>query len=244
MICPCAFLSTKRRPDGRPRRARAPRRNPSPKMRGGKIRHHRFSCRNHSKCRNPSHVCTPRRNPSPPLRPVMAAFAHLPTDQHPIWSDLRVLKVFCNHVFITCLAQTPALSQICLLPAKDACRNIITICTPTQRNWGFDKYSYIEQELLFFLGVASLQSMKFQRPWKMCKACTKFFLWGPSAPFSKRPVCSGLTESTSTSFCLFYKIQHKEATITVWTVLAVSAVMTVLVMTVTPLELNPSFPTS
>ena len=32
--------------------------------------------------------------------------------------------------------------------------------------------------------------MNLQEPWKMCKACPNlFFLWGPSAPFSKRPVC-------------------------------------------------------
>ena len=124
-------------PDGRPRHARAPRRNPSPKMRGGKIRHHGFSRRKNNKCRNPSHACKPRRNPSPPLRPVTAAFAHLLTDQHPIWSVLKVIYVSCNYGFITCLAQTLVLPEICLLPAQDACRNIITICTPTQKNWGF-----------------------------------------------------------------------------------------------------------
>ena len=60
-------------------------------MRGGKIRHNGFSRRKNNKCRNPSHACTPRRNPSPPLRPVTAAFARLLTDQHPIWSVLRVI---------------------------------------------------------------------------------------------------------------------------------------------------------
>ena len=128
-------------PDGRPRHARAPRRNPSPKMRGGKIRHHGFSRRKNNKCRNPSHACTPRRNPSPPLRPVTAAFAHLLTDQHPIWSVLRVIYVSCNYGFITCLAQTLVLPEICLLPAQDACRNTITICTPTQRNRGFSFFA-------------------------------------------------------------------------------------------------------
>ena len=128
-------------PDRRPRHARAPRRNPSPKMRGGKIRHHGFSRRKTNKCRNPSHACTPRRNPSPPLRPVTAAFAHLLTDQHPIWSVLKVIYVSCNYGFITCLSQTLVLPEICLLPAHDACRNIITICTPTQKNWGFSFFA-------------------------------------------------------------------------------------------------------
>ena len=75
----CGFVNH-RCPDGRPRHAHAPRRNPSPKVRGGKIRHHGFSRRKNNKCRNPSHACTPRRNPSPPLRPVTAAFAHLLTE--------------------------------------------------------------------------------------------------------------------------------------------------------------------
>ena len=62
-----------------------------------------------------------------------------------------------------------------------------------------DKCSCTAQELLFFLGIAGLQrqdcpsdgqSMNHQEPWKICKACPNlFFLWGPSAPFSKRPVC-------------------------------------------------------
>ena len=62
-----------------------------------------------------------------------------------------------------------------------------------------DKHSYIEREFLFFLGIVNLQRkdcpfdgqpMKLQEPWKMCKACPNlFFLWGPSAPSSKRPVC-------------------------------------------------------
>ena len=73
---------------------------------------------------------------SPPLRPVTAAFAHLLTDQHPIWSVLRVIYVSCNYGFITCLAQTLVLPEICLLQAQDACRNIITICTPMQTNRG------------------------------------------------------------------------------------------------------------
>ena len=49
-------------------------------------------------------------------------------------------------------------------------------------------------------------------------------------------------ESTLPSFCLFYKIQHNEATVAVLTVLAVSVVMAVSVMTATPFELNPPFP--
>ena len=47
------------------------------------------------------------------------------------WSDLRFLRVSFRYVFIICLARTPALSDF-LLPAKDACRNIITSCRPTQ----------------------------------------------------------------------------------------------------------------
>ena len=40
------------------------------------------------------------------------------------------------------------------------------------------------------------------------------------------------------SFCLSYKIQHNEATVTVLAVVAVTAVS---VMTATPLKLNPLF---
>ena len=49
-------------------------------------------------------------------------------------------------------------------------------------------------------------------------------------------------ESTIHSFCLSYEIACNEATVAVLTVLAVSAVMAVLVMTATPLKLNPPFP--
>ena len=101
-----------RRPDGRLRHARTPRRNPSPKTKGGKIRHRGFSRRKNNKCRNPSHACTPRKNPSPPLRPVTSACAHVPTDQRPIWSDLRFLKVSFRYVFIICLTPTSALPEI------------------------------------------------------------------------------------------------------------------------------------
>ena len=185
------------------------------KNEGRKIRHHGFTRRKNNKCRNPSHACTPRRNPSPPLRPVTAAFAHLLTDQHPIWSVLKVIYVSCNYGFITCLAQTLVLLEICLLPAQDACRNI-TICTLTQKNRGFSFFAttfVVRQmqlhraELLFFRGIASLQRqdcpsdgqpMNLQEPWKMCKACPNlFFLWGPSAPFSKRPVCGDPTLDTA-----------------------------------------------
>ena len=48
-------------------------------------------------------------------------------------------------------------------------------------------------------------------------------------------------ESTLPSFCWSYKIQDKEATVTV---LAVSAVVAVSVMTAPPLKLNPPFPCS
>ena len=51
-------------------------------------------------------------------------------------------------------------------------------------------------------------------------------------------------ESTLPFFCLSYKMQYKEATVTVLMVLAVSAVMAVSVMTATPLKLNPPFPTA
>ena len=46
-------------------------------------------------------------------------------------------------------------------------------------------------------------------------------------------------EKTLPSFCWSYKIQDKEATVTVLTVLAVVAVS---VVTATPLKLNPPFP--
>ena len=88
-----------RRPDGRLRHARAPRRNPSPKTRGGEIRHRGFSRRKNNKCRNPSHARTPRRNPSPPLWPVTSACAGVPTDQHPIWSDLSSLRISSGTFF-------------------------------------------------------------------------------------------------------------------------------------------------
>ena len=98
--------------------------------------------------------------------PSRRAFAHVPTDQRPIWSDLNVFRVSCRYVFIPCLAQTPALPEIFLLPAKDVCRNIITICTPTQQTGESayflqlllsEKHNCIEREFLFFLGNASLQ---------------------------------------------------------------------------------------
>ena len=46
-------------------------------------------------------------------------------------------------------------------------------------------------------------------------------------------------ESTLPSFCFSYKIQYREAAVTVSTVLAVSAVVAVSVVTATPLKLNP-----
>ena len=49
-------------------------------------------------------------------------------------------------------------------------------------------------------------------------------------------------ESPLPSFCWSYKIQDKEATVTVLTVLAVLAVMAVSVVTATLLKLNPPFP--
>ena len=48
-------------------------------------------------------------------------------------------------------------------------------------------------------------------------------------------------ESTLPSFACPTKIQHQETTVTV---LAVSAVVAVLVVTATPLKLNPPFPSS
>ena len=48
-------------------------------------------------------------------------------------------------------------------------------------------------------------------------------------------------ESTLPSVCLFYKIQHNDATVAVLTVLAVSAVMAVSVMTAPPLNSTPLF---
>ena len=48
-------------------------------------------------------------------------------------------------------------------------------------------------------------------------------------------------EGTLPSFCWSYKIQDKEATVTVLTVLAVVTVMAVLVMTATPLNPTPLF---
>ena len=48
-------------------------------------------------------------------------------------------------------------------------------------------------------------------------------------------------ESTLSSFCLFFKIQYQETTVTVLTVLTVVAVVTVSVVTATPLKLNPPF---
>ena len=139
-LSPCDFVK-QRRPDGRLRHARAPQTNPSPKTRGGEIRHRGFSCRKNNRCRNPSHTCTPRRNPSTLLWPVTSACAHVPPDQHPIWSDLRFLRVSFRYVFMICLAPTLALPEILLLPAKDACRNIITICRPTQENRGISIFT-------------------------------------------------------------------------------------------------------
>ena len=55
---------------------------------------------------------------------------------------------------------------------------------------------------------------------------------------------SAVLQSTLPSFRLSYKIQDEEATVTVLTVLGVSAVVAVSVVTVTPLKLNPPFPSS
>ena len=48
-------------------------------------------------------------------------------------------------------------------------------------------------------------------------------------------------KSTLPSFCLSYKIQCQETTVTVLTVSAISAVVAVPVVTATPLKLNPPF---
>ena len=48
-------------------------------------------------------------------------------------------------------------------------------------------------------------------------------------------------ESTLPSYCFSYKIQCREAALTVLTVSAVSAVVAVSVVTATPLKLNPPF---
>ena len=59
-----------------------------------------FSRMKTNKCRNPSRACTPGRNLSPPLRPLTLACAHVPTNQHQIWSDLRFLSVSFSYVFL------------------------------------------------------------------------------------------------------------------------------------------------
>ena len=78
-------------------------------------------------------------------------------------TQFGLIKVFLGYpsgtCFILCLAPTPALPEIFWLPAKDACRNIITICRPTQDKKGdsayllqfvlSDKHRHVEQELLF-----------------------------------------------------------------------------------------------
>ena len=46
-------------------------------------------------------------------------------------------------------------------------------------------------------------------------------------------------DNTLRAFCWSYKLQNKEATVSVLTVLAVMAVS---IMTATPLKLNPPFP--
>ena len=51
-------------------------------------------------------------------------------------------------------------------------------------------------------------------------------------------------DSTLPSFCLSYKMQCLETTVTVLRVLAVSAVVAVSVVTATPLKLNPPSPSS
>ena len=51
-------------------------------------------------------------------------------------------------------------------------------------------------------------------------------------------------ENTLPLFCWSYKIQDKEAAVTVLTVLAVMAVVAVSVVTATPLKLSPPFPSS
>ena len=51
-------------------------------------------------------------------------------------------------------------------------------------------------------------------------------------------------ESTLPSVCLFYKLQHNEATVAVLKVLAVSVVVVVSVMTATPQSFRPFGPKS
>ena len=135
---------------------------------------------------------------------------HVPTDQHPSWSDLRVLWVSCRYVFITCSVWNLVAGRRCLQKhhynpqtrekkkkkrKKKKKNRGFSILTTTLLS---DKYRYIEQELLFF-GISRLQQkdcpydgqpMKHWEPYKTCKAYPYVFsLQGPSAPFSKRPVC-------------------------------------------------------
>ena len=83
-----------------------------------------------------------------------------------------------RYVSITSLAQTLALSEICLLLAKDACRNVITICRPVQKIGDSsyvlqlllsDKYRHIEQKLLL-LGMAGLEKRGLPIRWSTQEA--------------------------------------------------------------------------
>ena len=151
-----------------------------------------------NKYRNPSHACTPQRNPSPPLRSVTSAFGHVPRDQHPIWSDLRVPRVSCSYVFVICLVQTPALPEIRFVTAERCLLKYHQHLHTHAEKLGdlayllkrllSDKHSHMEQELSFFLGIASLQRkdcpfddqpIKLQNPARCAKNAQIDFSVGP-----------------------------------------------------------------
>ena len=116
------------------------------------------------------------------------------------------------YVFIPCLAQTLAQPDIFMLleKKKDACRITTTICRPCRKIGDpasllqpllSDKYRYIDQEFLFFLGIASLQQRILPIRWSSQEAIRAsedvqgtpqiIFLRCPNAPFveSRHSVC-------------------------------------------------------
>ena len=108
-----------------------------------------------------------RRNPSSPLWPVTSACADVPTDQHPIWSDLSFLRISFRHVFskfvwhqhLRCLKSFVA-SKRCLQKhhyhlqtqrrkTGDSACLLQLVLTDNDR--------HVEHELWFFLGIARLE---------------------------------------------------------------------------------------
>ena len=177
-------------------------RNPSPKTRGGKIH---YRCSPAERSNTDIRLTHPRQKQSITTFAVChAGFAHVPTDRHAIWFlDGKGLAVSFKYVFIACLAQTHALLKYPLLQQRmDASRNNTNICRSAQNLFQrvlSDKFKYIEQDLVFFLGIVNLKKRGLLIQWLTQETSrtlehvhgtpNSIFWQGRSAPFIKHPVC-------------------------------------------------------